>query len=381
MALGIIAEYNPFHNGHWYHLQKIKQRYPNEEIILVLSGNFTERGEPSIIDKWKKSEIALKAGIDLIVELPFLFATQSADFFSYGAIKILEELKVDKLIFGSETNNIEELKTVAKCQINNQEFEQLVKIYSKLGENYPTAIAKAVYDLTKKKVNTPNDLLGVSYIKTILKNNYQIKPICIKRVNNYHSKQIKEISSATAIRESLKEKKDIKKAVPNFVLPYLERLESLHFQENYFPILKYKIMMEEHLEKYQTVDEGIDKKIKKIIRECSSYEELIQKLKTKRYTYNKLTRMLLHILVGLKKEFVKKHQEIEYIRILGFNDRGKKYLHQVKKEVNIKIISKFEKNHSAILDLELKATEVYSLAKNENNLILGEYQNHLGGEK
>lgn len=381
MALGIIAEYNPFHNGHWYHLQKIKESYPNEEIILVLGGNFTERGEPSIIDKWKKSEIALKAGIDLVVELPFVFATQSADFFSYGAIKILEELKVDKLIFGSETNNIEELKIIAECQINNQEFDQLVKIYSKLGENYPTALSKSVYDLTGKKIDAPNDLLGVSYIKTILKNNIQITPISIKRADNYHSKEIQEISSATAIRKALKNRIDIKISVPKFVFSYLQKLEKLHFQEEYFPLLKYKIITEENLEKYQTVDEGMDKKLKKIIRECSNYEELLQKLKTKRHTYNKLSRMLLHILVGLKKEFAKTHQEIEYIRILGFNHKGRKYLNKIKKEVHIKIISKFEKNHSTILDLELKATEIYSLAKGENHLILEEYQNHLGGEK
>ena len=154
--------------------------YKNEEIILVLSGNFTQRGEPSIIDKWKKTEIAIKAGVDLVVELPFVFSTQSADFFSYGAVSILEKLKVDKLVFGSESDNIDDLITIAKCQIDNDDFEKLVKIYSKFGENYPTAISKAVMDLTGKNVKAPNDLLGVSYIKTILKNGFNIKPICIK---------------------------------------------------------------------------------------------------------------------------------------------------------------------------------------------------------
>ena len=182
MAVGIIAEYNPFHNGHMYHLQKVKEMYPHEPIVLILSGNFTQRGEPSIIDKWKKTSIAIKAGVDLVVELPYVFATQSADFFSYGAITLLEQLKVDKFVFGSETDNISELTTIAQCQINNPEFEQLVKIYSKLGSNYPTALSKAVYDLTNKNINAPNDLLGVSYIKTILKYNYKIKPICIKKL-------------------------------------------------------------------------------------------------------------------------------------------------------------------------------------------------------
>ena len=205
-SVGIIAEYNPFHNGHLYHLQKIKEKYKDDTIVLILSGNFTQRGEPSIIDKWKKTEIAKIAGIDLIIELPFIFATQSADFFSYGAVTLLEKLKVEKLVFGSESDNIDDLITIAKTQLENEDFDKLVKIYSKFGENYPTAISKAIEDLTEKKVNTPNDLLGVSYIKTILQHNYNIKPEIIKRTNDYKSIDIEEISSATALlhlRESL----------------------------------------------------------------------------------------------------------------------------------------------------------------------------------
>lgn len=144
MAVGIIAEYNPFHNGHLYHLKKIKEKFPEEEIVLVMNGHYTQRGTVSIIDKWKKVEIAKKAGINLIVELPFPFATQSADFFSYGAITILEKLKIEKFVFGSETEDIKTLTTIAKCQINNKEFDCLVKLYSKYGENYPTAISKAI---------------------------------------------------------------------------------------------------------------------------------------------------------------------------------------------------------------------------------------------
>lgn len=375
MAVGLIAEYNPFHNGHMHQIEKIKEIFPDEEIILVLSGNFTERGDLSIINKWKKCDIAIKAGINLVVELPFIFATQSADTFSFGAVSILNELKVDKLVFGSESNNIDDLITIAKCQIENEDFDKLVKIYSKFGENYPTAISKAIYDLTEKKVNTPNDLLGISYIKTILKNNYNIKPICIKRENNYHDKTIKNISSATAIRKALKEKKEIIDTVPDFVIPYLD---NLHFIDDYFPILKYKIITDDDLSKYQTVDEGIENKLKKEILVCKSYEELISKIKTKRYTYNKISRMLLHILVGLKKDFVKEINNIEYIRILGFDNIGRNYLNKIKKEIDIKILSKFERNYSKILDFELHTTKIYDIF-NKENLIKEEYKNHLGG--
>ena len=176
-TIGIIAEYNPFHEGHLYHIKKIKEKYPEDKIVLVMCGNFTERGEVTIIDKWKRTENALKNGIDLVVELPYPFATQSADFFAYGAITILEKLQVDKVIFGSESNDIQTLEKIAKVQIENDDFDQLVKIHSRLGKNYPTAISAAIEDLTGEKVITPNDLLGVSYLKTILKNHYTIQQI------------------------------------------------------------------------------------------------------------------------------------------------------------------------------------------------------------
>lgn len=375
-SVGIICEYNPFHNGHLYHLNKIKKMYKDDVIVLILSGNYTERGDFSIIDKWKKTEIAKKAGIDLIVELPFPFATQSADFFSYGAVTLLEKLKVEKLVFGSESDNIDDLKTIAKCQIENPDFDKLVKVYSKFGYNYPTAINNSIYDLTGKKVDSPNDLLGVSYIKTILENNYNIKPICIKRTNDYHDTTLNIISSGTSIREALKKNNDVSNSVPDFVIPYLK---DLHFKDDYFSLLKYKIISEQDLNIYQTVDEGLGEKIKKVINEVNSYEELINKLKTKRYTYNKISRMLLHILVGFTKEMASSMKDIEYIRILGFSKKGQAYLNKVKKNIDIEILSKFVRNNK-FLELELKTTLIYSLTNNSNYLYEEEYKNHLGLE-
>ncbi len=376
MAVGIIAEYNPLHNGHLYQINKVKEMFKDEEIILILSGNYTERGDASIIDKWTKTDLALSNGIDLVVELPFPFATQSADFFAKGSLKLLEELKVDYLVFGSESDDINSLTTIAKCQIDNPEFETLVKMYSKFGENYPTAVSKAVYDLTNKKVTAPNDLLGVSYIKEIIKNNYNIKPVIIKRENDYHSLEIDSISSATAIREALFKNIDIKKAVPENVYNKLKE-STLHFIDDYFNLLKYKIINEKDLTIYQTVDEGIDNLLKKKILEVDNYDDLIKSIKSKRYTYNKIKRMLLHILVGFTKDDSKKFNDIEYIRILGFNDSGKNYLNKIKKDINIPILSKF-KREIPLLELELKATTIYSIPHNETYLIKKEYQNNLG---
>lgn len=363
-TIGIIAEYNPFHNGHLYHLNTIKEKYPDATIVLVMNGNFTERGDVSLINKWKKTKIALDLGIDLVVELPYPFATQSADFFSYGSVTLLEKLKVDKLVFGSESNNIEDLKLIAKTQIENDEFEKLVKIYSKMGKNYPTALSCALEDLTGKKIETPNDLLGISYIKTILENNYKIKPETIKRTNDYHSTELdNSISSATSIREALKNNQDISNQVPKETA---NELNNLHFIDDYFNILKYKIITEKDLSIYQTVDEGIDNLLKKEITNCNSYDELIKKIKSKRYTYNKISRMLIHILCNFTKEKRELFNDTKYIRILGLNKKGRDYLNTVKKDTDIPIISKITREKDEMLEFEIETTKIYDIIHNEN---------------
>ena len=219
MRIGIICEYNPFHNGHLYHINRIKEMYPNSELVLVMSGNVTERGDLSIINKWDKTDIALHFGIDLVVELPYVFASQSADLFCYGSIKLLNYLKVDKIVFGSETDNIEVLKTLANAQLNNKS-----KGYLELGLNYPTALSKALFDITGYSVKEPNDILGIGYVREIINHNYSIEPITIKRTNNYNSLSLdSEISSASSIREAIKNKMNIEKYVPKYALRFLEK--------------------------------------------------------------------------------------------------------------------------------------------------------------
>lgn len=377
-SVGIIAEYNPFHNGHLYHLNEIKKMYPDNCIVLVMSSSFSQRGEPSIIDKWKKTEIALQAGIDLVIELPFVFSTESADIFAYGAITLLEKLKVKNLVFGSETNDINKFNTIVDTQLNNEEFDPLVKIYMKMGENYPTALSKSLLDLTGNTMTLPNDLLGISYVKTIKSNNYKITPHCIKRTNSYHNENLNnELSSASAIRKALEENKDIKNQVPTYTEQRIK--EDLHFQKDYFKFLKYKIMLEENLNIYQTVDEGLGEKIKKEIINATSYDDLIEKVKSKRYTYNKINRMLTHILCGFTKEDKQEMKELEYIRVLGFSEKGRDYLNKIKKEVDLPIISNFSKSKSKMLNLEFKATCVYASTLSEEKkkaLIEKEYKYH-----
>ena len=373
-SIGIVAEYNPFHNGHLYHINKIKEKYPDYTIIVVMNGNFTERGDVTIIDKWKRKDIALELGADLVVELPFPFSTQSADYYAYGAITILEKLNCEKVIFGSESNNIEDLKLIAKTQIDNEDFDKLVKIYCKFGNNYPTALSLALEELTNKKITTPNDLLGISYIKAILLNNYKIIPETIQRTNDYHDKELlNEIASATAIRNNLKEKNDIKDYVPENTL---KRLNNLHFIDDYYKLLKYKILTEENLDLYQTVPDGFTKNIKEAILTCNNYDELITKLKRKHLTYNKISRALLHILLNFTKNKANTFKNITYIRPLGMNKKGKEYLNIIKKEIDIPIISKITREKDPMLEYELETTKIYDLPYNENLIDL-EYKNHL----
>ncbi len=370
--IGVIAEYNPFHNGHLYHLNEIKKKYPDYGIVLVMTGNFTERGDVSIIDKFLRTKIALTHGVDLVIELPYPFATQSADFFAYGAVTILEKLNCEKVIFGSESNNVDDLELIAKTQIENPEFDRLVKIYSKFGNNYPTSLSLALKDLTNKKISEPNDLLGISYIKAIIKNNYKIKYETIKRTNNYHDTNLnEEMSSASSIREALKNNIDISNQIPKDTISYYT---DLHFIDDYFDILKYKIMTDDDLAIYHTVDEGIDKLLKKKINDANSYSELIKLVKSKRYTYNKISRMLLHILCNFTKEKASLFKDINYIRILGFNDTGKSYLNSIKKNIDIPIISKICKDKDPMLEFEIETTNIYnlkskSIKKEEQKLI------------
>ena len=370
-TIGIIAEYNPFHLGHLYQINTIKKMYPESRIIAIITTNFTERGDISIINKWDKTKICLTYGIDLVIEFPTLYATQSADIFASSALKILNELKIDTLVFGSEDNDIDKLKLLANTQINNKKYDILVKKYLKTGINYPTAKSKALYELTNITVDKPNDLLGLSYIKEIIKNNYPITPISIKRTNDYHSKDINSnIINASLIREMINNNQDIKRFIPKEVTKYLNKEIKI---DNIYNYLIYNIIINKDiLNSFLSVDEGIENRIIDAIKKSNNYHELVMNIKTKRYTYNKISRMLTHILLGIKKE---DNLKDIYIRVLGFNEEGKKHLNKVKKDINIPLFKSYKNNTLKSLDIEYKSTYIYALLTNDISLLKKEYQN------
>lgn len=379
-SVGIICEYNPFHNGHLYHLNMVKEMCPDYTVVLVMSAHFLQRGEPAILDKWDRTKISLEYGVDLVVELPFLFSTRGADIFAHAAVEILNHLKVDKIIFGSELNDIDFLKKIASIDLESNEFKDYIKNNLNEGKSYPVAMNKAINKLTRENLETPNDILGVSYIKAINKINPNIEAQTIKRTNDFHSKELTgNIASATSIRKAIIEKKDIKNVVPSMTYELLNN-NNIFLIENYFHLLKYKILVDsEYLNKYHSVDEGIENRIIKYISKSHSIDELIKNVKTKRFTYSRLRRMFTHILTGLTKDFVNKYKSVPYIRILGFNKKGREYLNKIKKEIEIPTVSNINQFNHPVLELEKRVTGIYASILNEkekNKLIENEYKNH-----
>ena len=376
--VGIIAEYNPFHNGHLYHIEKVKEMFPDSPIILVLGGNFTERGDISILDKWEKTAIAIKNGIDLVVELPFPFSCASADIFAKGSIDILNYLGVTDLVFGSESDDIEGIKKLVETELSNPDFDNLVQVYLRMGYNYPTSLSKALEDITGDCFKLPNDILGISYVKAIYSNNYKITPHTIKRTNDYHSKELDNMSinSATSIREALLNNKDIKESVPSITYSYLKD-KKIPKLDDYFNLLKYKIISSNDLTIYNLVDSGIATKLKKEILNSYSFDELINKVKSKNLTYSRLSRTLIYILCDYTKDMAKEFKDIKYIRLLGFSNKGRDYLNKIKKAVDIPIISKFTREKDKMLEYEYKITKIYSLVFDKDkskSIIEAEYK-------
>lgn len=359
-AVGIICEYNPFHNGHLHHIEETRKSFPDATIVLILNGYFLERGEISILSKYDKALIALKYGVDLVIELPFVFGTQSADTFARRSIELLHNLKVNKLVFGSESNDISMLKGITNIQLYDHEYSDRVKYYLDQGVNYPTALAKSLNIGGFEFL--PNDLLGISYIKAIEERNYKIIPYTIKRTSGYHDTESNEtIVSASNIRKKLNELEDITPFIPKNVFPLINKPNELLF----FQLLKYKIIASKDLSIYLDVDEGIEHRLKEKILECKNLEDFVQAIKTKRYTYNKIKRMLLHILIGLTKKD-NENLEYDYIHILGFTKKGQEHLYQIKKEIllsfNIDYKSKiyfYEKQACLIYDLIMNTNEFY----------------------
>lgn len=343
---GIIVEYNPFHNGHYHHIKETIRLTNPDLLIAVTSGNYNQRGDLSIIDKFEKTKAALDHGVNLVVELPYIYTVQNANVFANKAIEILNKLHVNNIVFGSETNNLEELKKYAELEVDVNRLKE----YMHDGTSYPKA-----YGLLSSYLYS-NDMLAVNYLKAI--KNTDITAYSIQRTNNYHSSDLDIISSASAIRKAIKENKDISKVTPI-------EINNPIFNDVLYDYLRPYLLLtdREELKEYFLVEEGIEKHLKDNAYKYDNYEDFISACISRRYTRARIQRTLLHIANQIKKDDVKKLNDLNYIRVLGFDNKGQQLLKELKEEINI--VTKFKDIPEPYKDMEWKAALLYATLTND----------------
>lgn len=388
-VLGIVCEYNPFHNGHLYHLEELKKITGSNYSIAIMSGNFTQRGSTAIIDKWSRTETALKAGIDLVIELPTLYAISSAENFADGAIHILDSLKiVDYVGFGAETSDIDVLDNIADVLYNEpRAYKTLLSHELNKGISFPKARENALLiylNNIRKYVNVvsaPNNILGIEYIKALKKYKSIIKPISIARFEaghndlSYHS----NIASGTTIRNIIKNGNfDIlRRLVPESTYSILmDNIKQTHivpdlsvFERQIFYNLR-KMSIDE-IRQLPDVTEGLEFSIKKAANSCNSIYEFLNIIKSKRYTSTRLQRILLYSLLEITKKDMELSKKVTpYIRVLGLNNKGKFMISEIAKaNPKLEIITSVKrfldnsnnKNLKTMLNKDIFATDVYTL--------------------
>lgn len=380
---GIITEYNPLHNGHKYHIQATKKLTECDGIICIMSGNFVQRGTPSIIDKWSRAKAALKLGADIIIELPLVFSLSSAEFFAFGAVNLLNSLGViNNICFGSECGDINLIYNLANVLCKEPyELKYYLKLYLSQGLSYPAARNKALMHIFSNESNIietirhPNNILAIEYCKSLIKLNSTIKPFAITRIGSSYndSNLCGNFSSASAIRKYLKDKKPIenlKGMLPHCSFETLYENYSnctLTFEDSIFNYIKYKALTSENkLENLPDVSEGLHNKIYNLLRNSNSYEELINSIKSKRYTYTRISRILCQYFIGFENYDIKELRKTppQYARVLGFNNRGREILRVLKKTSSIPIYTKIPKSPNNMLGLDIQGTRAYSLINN-----------------
>lgn len=382
ISLGIIAEYNPLHNGHVYHINETKKLTNPDCVIVIMSGNFVQRGAPALINKYERTKMALMAGADLVIELPVQYATSSAQLFARGSILLLNALKADHLCFGTEVGSLDSLSTIANILTsNNPLYETALKNYASTGMLYPLAREKALTDvLGVKKDNNKenilsqsNNILGIEYLCELKKTNSSIKPHTIARMNNQYNDLTLtgNLSSATAIREHLFKEASIPyNTLPeesaNILKEYSENMAFINI-DDFSDILRYKLIQDSYLGMMPTdIADMSEPLLNKLMSKKDSFttiSKLIEAVKSKDITYTRISRAIIHYLLNITVDDYKKAAKgnVEYIRVLGLNDSGAKYLSTIKKECPLPIITK-PADYKDLLSKDIFASDVYNLA-------------------
>ena len=394
--IGIISEYNPFHNGHLYHLQKSLQMTHSSYSVAIISGNFTQRGSTSLVDKWVKTEIAIKNGIDLVIELPLLYSISSAENFAEGAIKILDSLKIiDYISFGSESGDISTLNMISDILLQEPEtYKNILSQELSKGLSFPKARENALLmylnniQESSNILSYPNNILGIEYLKALKKIKSSIIPVTIKRYEaGYHDTTYSgNIASGTAIRNIIKNNdwNILKKVVPeNTFYTLLENVKIGHIVPDLSVFEKQIIynlrkMSIQEIAELPDVNEGLENAIKNAADSCNSIVEFLNIIKSKRYTNTRLQRILLYSLLGITKKDINLSKNVTpYIRVLGFNNNGKYLISEIAKaNPKLEIITSVKKymdnsknkNSIYMLEKDIWATNVYTIEYDNNSL-------------
>jgi len=404
-VLGIIAEYNPFHNGHLYQIEEAKKQTGAEYVVVVMSGNFTQRGNTSLINKWAKTQAALANGVDLVLELPTVYSISSAENFAEGAVKILDSLKVvDTICFGTETAELSTLNNIVNVLYNEpKEYMTILNHELSKGISFPKARENALMmylNDIKRYVNVmsgPNNILAIEYLKALRKIKSDIKPFSIQRKKVYYNDEqiVDEFASSTAIRKlvSREQYDDLRKVMPQS--SYMLLKEEIKRGRTVFDISKFekeilynlRRMTLKEIEDLPDVSEGLENAIKNAADSCNNLTDLINIVKSKRYTQTRIQRILLYALLGItKKEMQNSKKVVHYARILGISEKGKELLSYVcntNEKINVITSPKkfFElnsnKNLKEMLERDIFATNVYTLGYENDSWSNLDYTNKL----
>ena len=353
---GLITEYNPFHKGHLYHIQQAKKLTNCDVLIIVMSSHFMQRGEPAIVDKWKRTQAALDNGVDIVIELPYIACVQDASRFASHAVNLLNIAGCTHIVFGSESNDLEFLQSIADLPINVDHLKETLKT----GVSFPMA-----YNMISGPF-LPNDILGIAYLKAIKETT--IKALTIQRTNSYHSIDIdEEIASATAIRRALLNHEEIHHQSP--MEEVLKNSEHNHLSL-YYPLIRYKLLTlpKTLLNEIFLMSEGLENHLINQAKTAENFEVFLNNSITKRYTKARIQRTLIHLLTHTTKVDVKNLPPLNTLRILGFNQKGRASIKTLDKQTT-KVASRFNQVNEKVREMEYKATLTYVSVLSEKERI------------
>ncbi len=366
-ACGIIVEYNPFHNGHRYHAAMARKQTGADLVIAVMSGNFLQRGEPAILDKWARTKSALSNGIDLVIELPVEWSVQSADYFAKGAVQLLQKIGCEYLCFGTEEEHIFDYQAFGSfVQKNQKKIDQAFLQLEDQTMSYPqkmTEVFNQLYPDMNLDFSSPNHILGLSYAKENARFDHPMQLIPITRKNaRYHDQELPKqtIASATAIRKAFLEKKAIDEYVPAETAAFF-RSSSTQTWEIYWPLLRYRLLSTEtkELRAIYQMTEGIEVRLVKAAKEATTFAEFIELVKTKRYTWTRLQRLACYTLLNLTADEIAQQQTHLYLHVLGATKIGRQFLKEKKSH---DVFAKIGKKEANIARLLVRSDQIYQLA-------------------